>query len=58
MIIIHIIRSGLQYWIDEISFPDPGGLYIYLRAKGVTPVNLLKVAEGLGRHGAYTIDQE
>jgi hypothetical protein len=55
---ISIVRSGLNYLIDEVSFCDVGGLFIYLRAEGVTPENLLKTAEGLAHDGAHTIQQE
>jgi len=46
MITIHIVQSGRHYWIEERSFCDPAGLFISLRAKGVTTDNLRKAAEG------------
>jgi hypothetical protein len=58
MLTISIVRSGLNYSIDGISFPEVSALFVYLRARGVTYQNLLKAAEGLARDGAYTIQQE
>jgi hypothetical protein len=55
---ISIVRSGLNYLIDGVSFGDVEGLFIYLRARGVTSENLMKVADGLVSDGAYTIQQE
>ena len=51
MLTISIVRSGLHYVIDAMSFRDIGVLFIHLRAEGVTPENLLKAAEGLARDG-------
>ena len=58
MLMIHIVRSGLEYVIDGMTFSDAAGLFLYLRTKGVTYENLMKAVEGLVRYGAYTLWQE
>ena len=58
MLRIHIVQTRLGYGIDYIKFEDEEGLVIYLLTKGVTEENIMKALEGLGREGAYTIQQE
>ncbi len=58
MITIHIVQTRFGYGIDYIKFGDEEGLVVYLLVKGVTEENIMKALEGLGREGAYTIQQE
>jgi hypothetical protein len=58
MLTIHVVQARLGYGIDYIKFRDEEGLVVYLLARGVTDDNILKALKGLGREGAYTIQQE
>jgi hypothetical protein len=58
MLTIHIVQTRLGYGIDYIKFEDEEGLVVYLLTRGVTEENIMKALEGLGREGAYTIQQE
>ena len=58
MLTIHIVQTTLGYGIDYIKFEDEEGLVVYLLTRGVTEENIMKALEGLGREGAYTIQQE
>ena len=58
MICIHVVQRKIGYTIENMNFSDTAGLFLYLRAKGVTDANLRKTVEALVRQGTYTIRQE
>ena len=58
MLTIHIVQTRLGYGINYIKFEDEEELVVYLLTQGVTEENIMKALEGLGRAGAYTIQQE
>jgi hypothetical protein len=58
MITIHIVQSGSHYSIGKFHFEDVAGLVMYLKARGVSTENILKILEELALDGEYTIELE
>ena len=56
---IHVLRSGRNYFIDGIYWgDDEEGVMMYLRAKGISPDDIVKALEGVAQAGGYLIQQE
>jgi hypothetical protein len=56
---IHVLRSGPNYFIDGIYWgDDEEGVILYLRAKGVSPDEIMKALAGVAQVGRYLIQHE
>jgi hypothetical protein len=56
---IHVLRAGRNYFIDGIFWgDDEEGVILYLRAKGVSPDEIMKALAGVAQVGSYLIQQE
>jgi hypothetical protein len=56
---IHVSQSGRNYFIDGIYWGDDAeGVMMYLRAKGVSPDDIMKALEEVAQTGGYIIQQE
>ena len=56
---IHTFRAGRDYFIDGIFWGDDAeGVMMYLRAKGISPDDIVKALEGVAQAGGYLIQQE
>jgi hypothetical protein len=56
---IHVLRSGRNYFIDGIFWgDDEEGVILYLRAKGVSPDEIMKALAGVAQGGRYLIQHE
>jgi len=56
---IHVSQAGRDYFIDGIFWGDDAeGVMMYLRAKGISPDDIVKALEGVAQAGGYLIQQE
>ena len=56
---IHVLQAGRDYFIDGIFWGDDAeGVMMYLRAKGISPDDIVKALEGVAQAGGYLIQQE
>ena len=59
MCTIHVSQAGRDYFIDGIFWGDDAeGVMMYLRAKGISPDDIVKALEGVAQAGGYLIQQE
>jgi hypothetical protein len=59
MRMIHVLRSGRNYFIDSIFWgDDKEGVILYLRAKGVSPDDITKALAEVAQAGRYLIQCE
>ena len=56
---IHVLQAGRDYFIDGIFWGDDAeGVMMYLRAKGISPDDIVKALEAVAQAGGYLIQQE
>ena len=56
---IHVLRSGRNYFIDNIFWgDDEEGVLLYLRAQGVSPDDITKALAAVAQAGRYLIQCE
>ena len=56
---IHVLRSGHNYFIDNIYWGDDAeDVVLYLSAKGVSPDEVAEAFEAVAQTGGYLIQHE